>query len=219
MLFPRPKWQGLARGGLPIATSLLVTLAASFACGQVVVIDGRSNAARAALGGRAYPNQAYYNGFAAVSEGDFISAAKLFQNAGRGGYRSSQGRWIDSICYYTMLGETYFQLGNYKQALSHYDQALRLYLANPDWMRLVDYPTTIRPDRTASRARINWGPSKRSTILGSFENGFKLFRGRLDNEQVLRQGGVVALPEFVLVNVHEIVRCTASSHCGGAGKS
>jgi tetratricopeptide (TPR) repeat protein len=198
----------LARGGLAIAASLVVTLAATTASGQVV-IDGRINTAGTAVGGRDYPNQAFYNAFGSVAEGDFVSAAKLFQNAGRGGYRSSQGRWIDSICYYTMLGEMYFQLGNYDQALQNYNQALQLYLANPDWMRLVDFPTTIGPDRTAAQARINWGPSKRSTVLGRFENGYKLFRGRIDNEPVLRQGGVVALPEFVLVNVHEIVRCTA----------
>jgi len=34
-------------------------------------------------------------------------------------------------------------------------------------------------------------------------------QGRLDNEQVIRQGGVVALPEYRLINAHEIARCSA----------
>ena len=187
-----------------------VILIAATAVGQPVIINNARAGTAPAIGGRGYPKMAYYNVFGgAVAEGDFINAGKLFQNALRGGFRSSQGRWIDSICYYAMLGESYYQLGKYAAALEQYDRALRLYLAYPEWMRLVDFPSAIRPDRTVARSRITWGPSKRNTALGRFENGLKLLRGRLDNERVVRQGGVVALPEFVLVNVHEVVRCTA----------
>ena len=33
----------------------------------------------------------------------------------------------------------------------------------------------------------------------------------MDNTDVVRRGGILALPELMLVNVHEIVRCTALS--------
>ena len=43
-------------------------------------------------------------------------------------------RWIDSICYYTMIGESLYHQGKYAEALDNYNAALRLQLAYPNWM-------------------------------------------------------------------------------------
>ncbi len=158
--------------------------------------------------GRTYPTQIYFSTFRAVADGDFVAALKWFQNAARAGVRSSQGRWIDSICYYAMTGECYYQLGEYEPALENFDAALQLYLVHSDWMRRVKFPAGIRPASNTVRGRITWGPSKRVSQLGSFPD-MQFLRGRLDNDRVIERGGVVAPPEFLLVNVHEIVRCTA----------
>ena len=79
--------------------------------------------------GKSYPSQIYFSTFRAVAEGDFPAALKWFQNAARSGVRSSQGRWIDSICYYAMTGECFYQLGDYDHALENYDAALQLFFS------------------------------------------------------------------------------------------
>ena len=42
---------------------------------------------------------------------EYIDAIKGFKQAWRAGVKDVDGRWIDSICYYTMIGETYHRLG------------------------------------------------------------------------------------------------------------
>ncbi len=200
------------RGVRPLAVVCVfaagIAILTSTVSAQAVILNGGQNVQRNGMR-RVYPNQAYYNGFTAVAEGDFVNAIKMFQNAGRNALRTPQGRWIDSICYFAMLGESYYQLGENKQALKYYDDALRLYLRNQDWMRLVEFPNGVQADRNGAARQVTWGTGQRASVLGQFDNNLKLLRGRLDNDRVLEQGGVVQLPEFVLVNVHEIVRCTA----------
>ena len=181
-----------------------------FLCGLLLLagVAARSHG-QTGTAGRSYPGQIYFQTFRAVAEGDFPAALKWFQSAARAGVRSTQGRWIDSICYYAMTGECFYQLGDYDHALQNYDAALQLYLAHSDWLRRVKFPTAIRPAQDAIRGRITWGPSRRASQLGQFPNNMQFLRGRLDNDRVLQQGGVVVAPEFVLVNVTEIVRCTA----------
>ena len=200
--------QQMLRSGLSVLVGICVVCSGAPLLGQAVILPGRQNTTGSALG-RGYPNITYYNAYQYIAEGDFYSASQLFENAGRSAVRSPQGRWIDSICYYAMLGESYYQLGQYEQALKSFDDALRLCVRHQGWMRLVDYPNVVIADRNLARLRLTWGPSARAPVAGRFDRNLKLLRGRLDNENVLRQGGVVQLPEFALVNVHEIVRCTS----------
>src|SRR5207302_1906400 len=67
-------------------------------------------AARAQLTpGDSLPSQVYYNTFPLYYDGDYRAAAGAFLNSG--GIKTPNGRWIDSICYLTMAGESYYQLG------------------------------------------------------------------------------------------------------------
>ncbi|HEX5104627.1 MAG TPA: hypothetical protein VFV87_12490, partial [Pirellulaceae bacterium] len=63
------------------------------------------------------PHEGYFNCFGSFYEGDFLDAGRDFRDAGRGGIASTEGRWIDSICYYTMMGECYYQMGKMGDAL------------------------------------------------------------------------------------------------------
>lgn len=158
---------------------------------------------------REYPAPDYYLALQIYQAGEFTDAAKAFQSAARSGIRSSEGRWVDSICYHTMLGECMYEMGEVAQALDEYTAALNLFVAYKDWMLRVDFPPELNVANVAGRNRPTWGVSTRRTVPARFPNSYQILQGRLDNEQVIREGGVVALPEFYLINAHEIMRCTA----------
>ena len=160
---------------------------------------------------RTYPNQTYFQSFGYFRRGDFRRALKAYSAAARGGLRSTEGRWVDSVCYFTMIGECHYQLGNFEKSLEAYNSALSLVTAWPDWMMRVDFPKTIQPSQSNERRKITWGPSSRNAMMGQFRDRYSVLLGRLRNDAVIRQGGVVAPPEFYQVSVPEIVRCTALS--------
>src|ERR1700676_1946419 len=57
------------------------------------------------------PTQAYLQHFGLLYEGEYKDALDIFRNDLASGIKTSQSRWIDSICYYTMVGECYYRLG------------------------------------------------------------------------------------------------------------
>ena len=69
------------------------------------------------------------------------------------GVHTPQSRWIDSICYYAMLGEVLYQEGRNADALAQFDQACQVLLAYPNWLLQVRF----QQRRTASPTQI--GPA------------------------------------------------------------
>lgn len=166
------------------------------------------SAAQAQGTDRSVPGQVYHNSFDALHAGEYEDAMQGFRDAARGGIRSTEGRWIDSICYHAMIGECYFQMGDLPNALEQYDAALSLYLAHHEWMLHVDFPPQISPSNNAL-TNIRWGTRTRRTRLGHFPDRMGVMTGRLNNEDAVRQGGVVDPPRIRPVDVVEILRCTA----------
>ena len=76
-----------------------------------------AGSASAQPGSRAVPRQDYFLAFTPYNQGDFQGALRAFDSAAGGGVRSSEGRWIDSICYHTMMGECHYQMGNLAGAI------------------------------------------------------------------------------------------------------
>ena len=181
---------------------------ATLSLAVVVLLAAVCGEARAQRGPRSVPNEAYFQGFAAFYEGDFKTAQRVFRDAARGGVVSTEGRWIDSICYHTMLGECFYQMGDLENALEQYTSALKMYLAHRDWMLRVEFPAGISAEQNAS-VSITWGKSARNTTLGHYQDRFQSLQGRLDNDQVLQKGGVVSPPQLYPVYVSEIIRCTS----------
>ncbi len=157
---------------------------------------------------REYPPAAYYLSFEFFHDGDFLTAYKGFQSASKAGIRSTEGRWVDSICYHTMMGECSYQMGELRKAVDHYNRALSLFVTYQSWMIRVDFLPGIEPSRQA-RKPPNWGISTRGAVVGHFNKRYPILQGRFDNANVLVQGGVIALPEYIMINAHEIARCTA----------
>ncbi len=153
------------------------------------------------------PSELYFLALTPYYEGEFQTAAKAFKEAGSRGVASTEGRWIDSICYHTMIGECLYQMGENAAARDQFEAALKLYLAHRDWMIRVEFPDTISPKQSVT-TNITWGRSTRTFIVGQFPDRFQSLQGNLDNSEVIKQGGVVVPPTLYPVYVSEVVRCT-----------
>jgi len=155
------------------------------------------------------PNTLYSLAFQPYYSGEFRDAARGFREAARGGRIGVEGRWVDGICYHTMMGECYYHMGDLPRALEQYDAAAKLFLAHRNWMLKLELPATISETPSTTRSRINWASSRRASKLGRYPDRVSALFGRLDNENVVRGGGVVQPPEYRPVRAHEIARCTA----------
>jgi len=82
---------------------------------------------------RSVPDTGYFLAAEELYRGEYRNAERRFQNEVRGGIRTVQARWVDSIAYRTMLGETYYQAGNPSRALVEFNAACELFLSYPKW--------------------------------------------------------------------------------------
>ncbi len=148
--------------------------------------------------------------FSSFYDGEFRDALDLFMDEWRGAIKTPQSRWIDSICYLTMIGECYYHMGQLDKALQSYNDALGLYLTFSDWMMWVDFDRmpVIRPAQRGSIRPCPWGTSNRKAPLGDFPSTMLIRQGRINNNAVFRQGGVAMQAQLYPLEVQEIVRST-----------
>jgi len=175
-----------------IALASIVVLAAGVAVGQAQE--------------RVAPTRSYLTAFAPFYDGEYKDALRAFAEEHRGAIKTPQSRWIDSICYETMLGECHYEMGALGKALEHYTNALKLYVAFYDWMIRVQFPATIQPAITAKPPP--WGVSSRRTRLGRYPETMLIGQGRINNMPQYQHGGVVQPATLYPVQVQEIVRAT-----------
>lgn len=163
--------------------------------------------------GKSVPHDGYFSSstFGVYYDGDFSDARENFRDMARGGFASTEGRWIDSICFHTMIGECYYQEGKLAEALDQYSSAVKLFLAHRDWMLRAEIPPNIEPE-PGIKANVTWGKSTRATRLGQFGKyggRYNLIQGSLDGgAAAVQKGGVVAPPTIYPAYVAEIIRCT-----------
>jgi len=152
------------------------------------------------------PSMGYFTAFRDFYDGEYRDALDRFKFEGRGAVKTATARWIDSICYETMVGECHYQMGNLSESLDHYTAALRLYAAYSDWMIRVEFSPAIQPS-TAGR-QVPWGVSTRRSRLGHYPETTLSAQGRINNNEQIKRGGVVQQPFLYPIHVQEIVRCT-----------
>jgi tetratricopeptide (TPR) repeat protein len=156
------------------------------------------------------PNVGYFGGgFAAFNDGDFKTAQQSFRQAANAGFNSTDGRWIDSICFHTMIGESYYQMGDMANAYEQYSAALKLAVAYRDWMLRVEF-SPIEPEGNVKN-QVTWGISQRRTKLGHFPDHYQIMQGKTQAENAVaaQNGGVIVPQELYTCYVSEIIRCTA----------
>ena len=181
----------------------------------VLLVTGFAAAAfpNALLGQRLQlPNANYYQFFDEFYSADYRDAGQGFSRGARTAYQRGTQRFLDSICYWTMLGECHYHMGNYADAITMYEQSLDLYLAyqQQGWQARVQLPPTIQIDNgAANRVRISWGTPGRNATISRMPNTMSVLFGRLDADRVLQEGGVVENAELKSVDIAEIMRCTA----------
>jgi len=180
--------------------------AAAVLGGLVLWAGGTFTAACFAQLERHTPTLRYQAAFSDFYEGEYGDALDVFRDEARGAIKTPQSRWIDSICYETMVGECYYQMGRLREALDHYTAALTLYSAFSDWMIRVNFPPAIRP--SSRQVQIPWGSSTRQSRQGQYPAEMLTGQGRIDNNEAFQRGGVVQQAILYPIQVQEIVRCT-----------
>ncbi|MBU4399555.1 MAG: tetratricopeptide repeat protein, partial [Planctomycetes bacterium] len=179
----------------------IASILAAIAFGGLVVLS-------ATAAERQTPSATYYKYFSSYYDGEYRDALRGFQDESRGSIKTSQSRWIDSICYETMCGECYYQMGALDKALQHYTNALQLYCRFSDWMVKVRFPATIRAAATGKLKAVPWGASARQSRLGHYPTSVLLAQGQIDMKGVIERGGVIQQANLFPVTPQEIVRST-----------
>ena len=175
--------------------------------GGLLGLAGPARPAAAQLAERIAPSRMYHVAFGDFYDGEYRVALDRFLTEGRSAIKAGTARWIDSICYETMCGECYYQMGAFPKALGHYTAALEIYLANANWMVAVQFPAIMvdpglhRPPPWAARP-----PQGR---FGQFPTTMLIGQGQIDNTAAVVQGGVVQQAVLFPIEPAEIVRTTA----------
>lgn len=162
---------------------------------------------------RQLPALEYYQApFINYYQGDYREAIRSFIMLEKRAYKEGTQRWLDSICYWTMIGECHYQVGNYAEAIQFYERSIDLYLSyvRTSWQDGIQGVPQIAVDNAAvNRARINWGTPGRSFIVPRMPSSIGIMFGDMNNEQKLQTGGVIRNPEIRPADLTEIMRCTA----------
>ncbi len=149
----------------------------------------------------------YFAAIEALNRGRYKQATDGFKQAGRNAIRFGDQRWVDSICYYTMLGEALYRQGQLDEARNYFESALSIYLQNADWMLRMKYPPVIAPKRTPRAP--NWARSPRTFVLGNFPEVFSILRSGPKLVQGNGKTGVGNVQKLQSLQASELVRCTA----------
>lgn len=153
--------------------------------------------------------QEYFLSFSSLYEGDYRAARSGFKQSLSRATKTTNTRWIDSICYYAMAGEVAYQLGNNAQALEFFNASLRLAIQYHDWMLFVKFGP-LQPD-ASSRQPPPWGRSSRPFRLARYPETLNIERSRLGQTAIDGQKGVTKQSTYLPLHVDELVRCTALS--------
>ena len=161
---------------------------------------------------RKMPKQGYYTGFGPYYRGQYKDALRIFRSEYKTAFRVGDQHFVDSVCILTMMGECYYQVGDYASAMQHYNEAVELYFVHHDqrWQQNIRVPTTIPRSTTAvQRAGVTWGTSARRGQVADVPDTLSVLRGRVDATNVFVTGGTYDPAQIRPVNVTEIMRCLA----------
>ncbi len=155
---------------------------------------------------RVKPGQSYFNTIDLLYDAQYRRAARGFQNELRSGVRTVQARWVDSICYYTMLGEALYLQGAYGPALDQFDRSAELFLANSRWLHQLSFQQAPRVDTNLARLQPAWARPRRAVLYANMPTSFLFAVGQIDNRTPSQQGGVVRAAQYWKLDAQELAR-------------
>jgi tetratricopeptide (TPR) repeat protein len=191
-----------------VLPKILLTRLAAWSVAVVLLAGAFCSPALAQRGERRVPNLLYLASFRDFYDGDYERALKDFKAASRGAIRTTQSRWIDSICYHTMQGECYYHMGKPAQALEHYTAAVKLYNAFSGWKVRVKFPRTLPLDTNRARRAVSLVPGLPRVAYAQIPPSMLVSQGQLNVNAAIRRGGAVQAPVLMPIDVTEIARCT-----------
>ncbi len=157
---------------------------------------------------RRVPKLDYFAGLALVADGDYREAERQLRVALRTAIKTSQSRWIDSICVLTAQGEVARQTGRYEEALALYEEALKLAARFPTWPLELNEPVSVRPTLAGQVKVPPWGRSQRGAVQASWPSTYMIQQGQILDEQQLADGGIYKPPVLFPVLASEILSAT-----------
>lgn len=157
----------------------------------------------AALGTR--PSPAFDAARSALAAGATSRALEIASDEYASCLRIGGQRWIDSIAASTVIGECHYELGDLREAVAAYEEALLLAAAYPQWLLAVQFPEQPpRPRQSPPRA--TWGRTARNTRPAQLPDTIAIRQAGADPRQVMEQGGVLVAPFDQLIRPAEIMR-------------
>ncbi|MDR0336802.1 MAG: CHAT domain-containing protein [Planctomycetaceae bacterium] len=94
--------------------------------------------------------------------------------------------WLDSLCYWVMCGECHYQMARYPEAMQAFNNALQIYLQQPEWLKSITY--TGGP-ASVPRQPFIWGRSERLGNVGDFRQcKFQIYQENLNFINLGQQG-------------------------------
>ena len=153
------------------------------------------------------PSDRYYAGAALIEAGQFSNAVRFYDSELKDAVKVGPSLWIDSICYYAMLGETYYQAGDYDSALKNFNAALTLAMEFPNWLSKVTYVEGVAG---REKGATPWGVSRRVAPLGVFPSKATIIIGEGETK-ASRQLGIVPEQRALAIDPIEVLRCIALS--------
>ncbi|MDR0520219.1 MAG: hypothetical protein LBH00_00020 [Planctomycetaceae bacterium] len=115
--------------------------------------------------------------------------------------------WLDSLCYWTIIGECHFQMGRFDDAFHAYTAALRIYFMHPDWLKRI---SVTAPPALLPRVPMKWGKSARPGHAGNFQTTkFRIAREDLHIVPMGDKPGLMTSKTLFNIHADQVVSCLA----------
>ncbi|MCC7086117.1 MAG: CHAT domain-containing protein [Pirellulales bacterium] len=173
-----------------------------------ILLAATASAPAQLINGPGIPSAGFQPGLELLADGQYREALGIFNTELQLAHRVGQTRFIDSICYYAMIGECNYRLGNLPAALDNFAAALQIYRQYPDWMIRVKFSEFPQVQALSNPVVVPWGRSNRGSHPGNFSQKLNLQVGSLaDVNNTVQRGGALVMPRIMAVDVPEVVRC------------
>lgn len=112
--------------------------------------------------------------------------------------------WVDAMCYTIMVGECHYQLGRYAEAMTAFNNAAQMFVANQNWLANI---TFVNTPVMVPRLERPWGKSQRPGGVGNFRNcKFQILQSNLNLIDLGRQGtGLMQQQQLTTIHADEII--------------
>ena len=154
---------------------------------------------------RRIPDDSYYISVERLYSGDLRGAERDFTREFRGAVRTASTRWIDSVLYSAMLGESLYLQGRYQEALVEFNGAAQLFVTYSTFMKRAQFPAL---STEVGRVRLSppWGPANRRATFARVQQNQLIQFGRVNNQRQVETGGVVQVAQLWRIDISEVMR-------------